>query len=200
MNENLFVKKLNQHDFFLLENFLINSQTFSKQENKNEVVENWKTLIKLSLNDLNSNVIACLEDNKIKAVVSQTLSVNHPVWFMNYFATEKNLITIKNGYGKYLELCFQYVTKFAEEKGYYDFYVSVPEGYANTGPLMQKKSKSWSKYYVLTDVIVPENEYPVFPAHKAVYGKILKKHKVFIRHAVLKQEFRKEKLTPLSTC
>jgi hypothetical protein len=150
-----------------------------------------------ALNAENVNVVAAISEGKIQAVVSQTLSKNNPFWFINYFAAKKNTINFKQGYGKPLEACFEYVMKIAEENGFYDFYISIPEGYASVGPLMHKKSSAWSRYYVLTDRIVPENSFPEYPAHKIVYGQILKKHKVYIRHAVLKQEFRKENLTPL---
>jgi hypothetical protein len=194
------IKKLDQNDRTILENFLINNVTFSKQPNVQEVQENWKDLISISLGDENSNVIACFEDSKLKAVVSQTFSKNHPFWFMNYFAAEKNSITIKKGYGKYLEMCFESAMTEAENIGYYDFYISIPEGYANVGPFMQARSKAWLRYYVLTDCIVAENEYPKYPAQQIVYGRVLKKHRVYIRHAILKQEFRKENLTPLIKC
>lgn len=192
-----FVKKLETADIELLENFLLDNKTFSKQPFEGDVRNNWKELTSVALNAEYANVIACFDNEKIKAVVSQLFSSNHPFWFMNYFATEKNTISLKNGYGTYLEMCFDHVMKEAENKGYYDFYVSIPEGYASIGPLIHKKSPSWSRYYVLTDRIIPENQFPEYPSHKIVYGKILKKHKVFIRHAVLKQEYRKENLTPI---
>jgi hypothetical protein len=190
------IRKLVQSDYPILENFLVKSLTFSKQLNSMHVKENWQNLVAHSLSDENANVIACFHNEEIQAVVSQTLSKNHPFWFMNYFAAENHSINLKTGYGNYLELCFDHVMNLAETLGYYDFYVSVPEGYANVGPLMHKKSRAWSRYYVLTDCIVPANQYPKFPAQQMVYGKVLKNHAVYVRHAVLKQEHRKENLTP----
>jgi hypothetical protein len=190
------IKKLDITDYSLLENFVTSNETFSKQPNVDEVKKNWQALTITALSSENANIVACLTNGEIQAVVSQTLSSNHPFWFMNYFSSKKNTISFKNGYSESLEMCFDYVMKMAEQKGFYDFYVSIPEGYANVGPLMHKKSPSWSRYYVLTDRIISENQYPEFAVHKFVYGRVLKKHKVYIRHAVLKQEFRKEQLTP----
>jgi hypothetical protein len=196
MDVNLITKKLSMQDFESIDNFFNEKKTFSKQPYYGEVKENLLSKIKLCLEyPENNSIIGTFNKNKLSAIVSQTFSKNHPIWFLNYYASQ-NSISIRNGLGPDLESCFAFAVQEPEKNGYYDFYVSVPDLYAKTLSHLLPKSSTWSRYEYFTDVIVPENEFPKFQIHKFVYGTIVKKYPVYIRHAVLKQEYRGFSLTP----
>lgn len=172
-------------------NLLKNRDRFSKQYKSEEV---WNTLLNGSLECLNdgklNRIIGSYQDGVLKAIVGQSFSRVHPIWNMKYYATDINDISLSTGYGEHLDVCFGKAMLDAEELGYYDIWYSVPEKYSKTGPRLLKTSKEWSRYEMYTDAIIPAGEYPKYQLHQIAYGRVLKPHAVFIRHAVLKQEFR----------
>jgi hypothetical protein len=176
---------------------LLSSRTkFSKQDNKDQVLANLIERTSGCLKDQKTHrVIGCFEDDNLMAIISQSFSVQIPIWIMNYYATENNDIGLGKGYGPYLEECFSMANEEAESKGIFDFWWSVPRMYARNGPRLQQSSPNWVRYEVYTDAVILSNEFPKYEIHKQAYGKILKPHDVFIRHAVLKQEFRSVPLT-----
>jgi len=194
--KNLITRKLLLDDFEILKNFFQERKTFSKQPYEGLVQENLLSKIEFSLNNpKTNNIIGTFQENVLVAVISQTFSSKHPIWFLNYYAS-RNSISLNRGLGEPLESCFAYSTADSESKGYYDFYVSVPIQYAKTVSILYSKSPAWSRYEFFTDAIIQENEFPKFEIHKFVYGSILKPHKVYIRHIVLKQKYRGFPLAP----
>lgn len=178
-----------------LVNLLKQRRTFSKQEISDSILNN---TIDRSIHCLQDTVadriVGAFTNNKLTSILSQSISSKIPVWIMNFYATDSNTISIK-GYGSDLESCFLKAMTDAEDVGIYDFWWSVPVAYAKNGPRLQRNSTSWSRYEVYTDAVVPANQYPKYELHTQAYGKLLKPHDVFIRHAVLKQEFRTVPLT-----
>lgn len=187
---------LDMEHFQDVHQLLENRNKFSKQPNEGPV---WDYLIASTMycleNQDRDRIIGTFDNGILKAILCQTILKEHPIWFMKYYATEKNTIALGKGYGPYLSECFKRAMNDAEAKGYYDFWFSVPVAYAKNGPRMQKTSAEWMRYEVYTDAIVKANEYPGQELHRLAYGKILKPHDVFIRHAVLKQEHRPVPLT-----
>lgn len=175
---------------------LENRNNFSKQSNEGYQRDYLIASTHQCLVDgVRNRIVGCIDDGDLKAILCQTIMQAQPYWHMNYYATSNNKIALGKGYGIHLSQCFKKAMQDAEEKNYYDFWFSVPEAYAKNGPRMQKTSEEWMRYEVYTDAVVPANTFPEFELHKRAYGKVLKPHAVFIRHAVLKQEFRSVPLT-----
>ena len=175
---------------------LKNRQKFSKQDNQDLVWDNLITRTDHALTDrTRDRIIGAVEDQEVVAILAQSFSTTIPIWIMQYYATKNNNIVLGKGYGNSLEACFARAMADAEAVGIYDFWWSVPLQYARNGPRMQQYSPSWLRYEVYTDVVVPANEFPKYEIHSQAYGKTLKPHSVFIRHAVCKQEFRTVPLT-----
>lgn len=171
-------------------------QKFSKQDNQESVLDNLITRTEYALAEGNKDrIIGAFDGQELVAILAQSFSSIIPIWIMQYYATKNNNIVLGKGYGAGLEMCFSKAMSDAEESGIYDFWWSVPLQYARNGPRMQKYSPTWIRYEVYTDLVVPANEFPKYEIHSQAYGKILKPHSVFIRHAVCKQEFRTVPLT-----
>lgn len=175
---------------------LKNRQKFSKQDNQESVLDNLITRTEYALAEGNRDrIIGALDGQELVAILAQSFSSTIPIWIMQYYATKSNNIVLGRGYGEGLELCFSKAMTDAENLGIYDFWWSVPQQYAKNGPRMQQHSPTWIRYEVYTDVVVPANEFPKYEIHAQAYGKTLKPHNVFVRHAVCKQEFRTVPLT-----
>jgi hypothetical protein len=171
-------------------------QRFSKQESNSDILAVLEEGTDLSLNNGKQiRLIGCFEGNSLEAILCQTFSSVNPAWIMRYYASRYNNIILGKGYGPYISACFRKAMDDAEQMGIYDFWWSIPEAYAKNGPRLQQKSPEWIRYEVYTDAVIPPNTFPKYEVHKTSYGKILKPHTVFIRHAVLKQEFRNVPLT-----
>ena len=171
-------------------------QKFSKQDNQDAVLDNLITRTEYALAEGNRDrIIGAVENNELVAILAQSFSTTIPIWIMQYYATKNNNIVLGKGYGDGLESCFAKAMTDAETVGIFDFWWSVPLQYAKNGPRMQKYSPNWIRYEVYTDVVVPANEFPKYEIHTQAYGRTLKPHSVFIRHAVCKQEFRSIPLT-----
>lgn len=177
-------------------NLLENRSNFSKQANSGYTKDYLIASTHQCLVDsIRNRIVGCLEDGELRAILCQTIMQAQPHWHMNYYATDSNKIVLGKGYGIHLSQCFKKAMQDAEERNYYDFWFSVPEAYAKNGPRMQKTSEEWMRYEVYTDAVIPANTLPQFDLHKRAYGSIVKPHSVFIRHAVLRQEFRTVPLT-----
>lgn len=175
---------------------LKNRHKFSKQANHESVLDNLINRTEYALAEGNRDrIIGALDGQELVAILAQSFSSTIPIWIMQYYATKNNNIVLGKGYGDGLEMCFSKAMSNAEDAGIYDFWWSVPLQYARNGPRMQQYSPNWIRYEVYTDVVVPANEFPKYEIHSQAYGKILKPHSVFIRHAVCKQEYRNVPLT-----
>lgn len=169
---------------------------FSKQDTNQEIRSVYENGIRYSLeNQVNRRVIGSFNNNDLEAILLQNFAPTDPMWVMSFYASKNNNIKLGKGYGPYLSACFRKAMNDAEEKGCFDFWWSVPIHYARNGPRMQMISPEWSRYEVYTDAIIAANTFPKYSVHLLAYGKVLKPHDVFIRHAVLKQEFRNIPLT-----
>lgn len=187
---------LNQSHIDLVRELFEKREKFSKQEKNKAILDRLMKGNELALKDgVTNRLVGVIEDNTLKSIVAQSFYEIQAFWIMHYWATDLNNNLIKS-YGPYLEAAFQKAMGDAEQRKCYDFWVSVPEAYASVGPRLQSRSPNWSRYEVYTDAIIPPNKFPKFRAHRDAYGMILKPHTVYIRHAVLKQQFREENLTP----
>lgn len=168
---------------------------FSKQDKNDEIRSVYENGIRYSLeNQVGRRVVGAFNGDSLEAILLQNFAPSDPMWVMSFYASKNNNIKLGKGYGHYLSACFRKAMSDAEEKGCFDFWWSVPFQYARNGPRMQMTSPEWIRYEVYTDAIIPANQFPKYAVHTLAYGKVLKPHDVFIRHAVLKQEFRN---TPL---
>lgn len=177
-------------------NLLKRRHKFSKQDNSEAVWDNLISRTEYALNNgERDRIIGAFDNQELVAIIAQSFSFAIPIWIMQYYATKNNNIVLGQGYGEGLEACFAKAMADAENAGIHDFWWSVPQQYAKNGPRMQQYSPNWIRYEVYTDVVVPANEFPKYEIHAQAYGKTLKPHPVFIRHAVLKQEHRNVPLT-----
>lgn len=189
-------KLLSMEDLDQVINLLEHRSNFSKQSNVGYTRDYLIASTHQCLADgIRNRIVGCFDNSELKAILCQTIMQAQPHWHMNFYATDRNKIVLGKGYGTHLSQCFKKAMQDAEEKNYYDFWFSVPEAYAKNGPRMQKTSEEWMRYEVYTDAVIPANTFPDFDLHKRAYGKVLKSHAVFIRHAVLKQEYRTVPLT-----
>jgi hypothetical protein len=67
----------------------------------------------------------------------------------------------------------------------------MPSSWARTQLRTINTSDVWKRYDIFIETIIPENTFPIYGEYKISYGKVLKPHKVVVKQALLKNEFRK---------
>lgn len=170
---------------------LKNRKKFSQQIVNQEVWEVLSLGVLKSLRNKRQHRIIGYIDSELRAVVSQSFHDDYPCWFMNFFASDKNYSLFANGHGDYINQCLLSAMEDAESKKIYDIYYSVPIQYIKSSGRTHHSSPAWNRYNIYIDQIVPANSFPEITVYKYAYGRVLKAHEVAIKHAVLKQEFRR---------
>jgi hypothetical protein len=185
------IKILNLLDESAVLDLVSSKKKFSQQPLDGTVLDILVAGIKKSLtNQHRLRLIGCFDSGDLVAVVSQSFDQNMPFWYMDYFFSRNSNLSFANGHGDYINSCLEYAMRDAESKGFFDVYYSVPIHYQRTQRKTHHSSPAWSRYDIFIERIIDENTFPEYFVHKAAYGSVLKSHKVIIKKAVLKQEYR----------
>lgn len=170
---------------------IASKKKFSQQLLDGIVLDVLMTGVKKSLaNQHRLRLVGCYEDDILMAMVSQSFDQTLPFWYMDYFFARDTNLSFSNGHGDHINSCLNLAMTDAESRGFFDIYYSVPVQYQRTQRKTHNSSPAWSRYEIFIDRIIDENKFPECSLHKIVYGSVLKPHKVIIKHATLKQQYR----------
>lgn len=151
-------------------------------------VDTVSSLIKQSMSNPQERFIGYFENNTLISFLVQVINPKLASWHMTMLATRSNYSWNykKNG----LEYCWANAMDYAENKGIYKIFWSLPSAWDRTQIKTYNTTDVWFRYNIyIEDKILPNN-FPNFDEHKICFGTLPKPHSVTIKMAVLKNEHR----------